>query len=173
MGNEFSLLVARLSIMNRRDFLLLRTEPRGLETMPRVVQLSCEQLYMRCLDTQVTGEPRDESADSGAPSAAPALGCGSAETALWGGEPPARFAERTPQHLFEQLDRELREVEVLRVVDSQWLVGDLRREFEHLMASFRARGGRVEIDSRSNSEALPETAESHAPSPLKRGRGLG
>ena len=119
--------------MNRRDFLLLRTEPQG--TMPRVVELSCERLYMRCLDTQVTGGPRDEAVDS-------------AETSLWGGEPPARFAERTPQQLFEQLDRELREVEVLRVVDTQWLDGDLRRDFEHLLAVFRARGGRVEIGPR-------------------------
>ena len=131
--------------MNRRDFLLLRTEPQGLQALPRVVELSCERLYMRCLDTQVTGGQRDQSPDSGVPSAAPALGCGSAETSQWGGEPPARFAERTPQQLFEQLDRELREVEVLRVVDSQWLDGDLRRDFENLLAVFRARGGRVEI----------------------------
>ena len=116
--------------MNRREFLLLRREPRG-----RVVELSCERLYMRCLDTQVTGGQRNESADS-------------AETSPWGGEPPARFPERTPQHVFEELDRELREVEVLRVVDSQWLVGDLRRDFENLIALFRARGGRVEIGSR-------------------------
>lgn len=119
--------------MNRRDFLLLRTE--GPETMPRVVELSCEQLYMRWLDSQATGEPREELAES-------------AETSLWGGEPPARFAERTPQQLLEQLDRELREVDVLRIVDSQWLVGDLRQDFDNLMASFRARGGSVEIGSR-------------------------
>ena len=114
--------------MNRREFLLLKTEPRG-----RVVELSCERLYMRCLDTQVTGgQPNEESADS-------------AETSPWGGEPPARFPERTPQHVLEELDRDLRDVEVLRVVDSQWLAGDLLRDFEHLIAVFRARGGRVEI----------------------------
>lgn len=111
--------------MNRRDFFLLRTEPRG-----RVADLSCKRLYMRCLDAQVTGGERDESADSSEPS-------------QWGGEPPARFLERAPRQLFEELDRELREVEVLRVVDSQWLVGDLRRDFDNLMALFRARGGRV------------------------------
>ena len=121
--------------MNRRDFLLLRTEPQGLQTLPRVVELSCERLYMRCLDTRVTGVQRDELTDS-------------AEMSQWGGEPPARFAERTPQQLLEELDRELREVDVLRVVDSQWLDGDLRRDFEHLLAVFRARGGRVEIGPR-------------------------
>ena len=112
--------------MNRRDFLLLRMEPRG-----RVVELSCERLYMRYLDTQVTSGQRDESAAS-------------AETSPWGGEPPARFAARTSQQLFEELDRELREVEVLRVHDSHWLAGDLRRDFDNLMALFRARGGRIE-----------------------------
>jgi hypothetical protein len=111
--------------MNRREFLLLRTAPRG-----RVVELSCERLYMRCLDTQVTGWRHHGSAES-------------TESSPWGGEPAARFAERTPQQLFEELDRELRDVDVLRVVDSQWLAGDLRREFDTLMAGFRARGGRV------------------------------
>jgi hypothetical protein len=116
--------------MNRREFLLLRTEPRG-----RVLELACERLYMRYLDTQVTGRQNNDSADP-------------AESSQWGGEPPARFAERTPQQLFEELDRELREVEVLRVVDRQWLVGDLRRDFDHLLALFRARGGRVvEVES--------------------------
>ena len=121
--------------MNRREFLLFRTEPRG-----RVVELSCERLYMRCLDTQVTGGQPNESADS-------------AETSPWGGEPPARFPERTPQHVLEELGRELGEVEVLRVVDSQWLVGDLRRDFENLLALFRARGGRVDIGSRPASSS--------------------
>ena len=128
--------------MNRRDFLLLRTEPR-------VAELSCERLYMRCLDTQLTGGQRDQSADSGAPSAAPALGCGSGETSQWGGEPPARFAQRTSQQLFEELDRELREVDVLRVVDTQWLVDDLRQDFDNLMVLFRERGGRIESRPRS------------------------
>jgi hypothetical protein len=118
--------------MNRRDFFLLRMEPRGLQTMPRDVELSCEQLYMRCLDTQVTGAQPGNSADS-------------AEPSPWGGEPAAAFAERTRQQVFEALDRELREVDVLRVVDSQWLVGDLRRDFENVMDLFRARGGRVQV----------------------------
>jgi len=96
-----------------------------------MVELSCERLYMQCLDTQVTGWQHNDLADSSESS--------------WGGEPPVRFAERTPQQLFEELDRELREVEVLRVVDSQWLAGDLRRDFDNLMAVFRGRGGRVEI----------------------------
>ena len=93
---------------------------------------SCERLYMRCLDTQITGAQPDRPADSEV-------------TSRWGGEPPASFTERTRAQLFEELDGELREVDVLRVVDSQWLVGDLRRDFDTLMDSFRARGGRVHI----------------------------
>jgi hypothetical protein len=114
--------------MNRRDFLLLRTDPRS-----RVVELSCEQLYMRYLDTQITGTRRSEAAD--------------AEIC---GEPTAVFDERTPQHLFEELARELRGVDVLRIVDSRWIAReDLKHDLENLLASFRARGGRVEMDGMS------------------------
>ena len=112
--------------MNRRDFLLLRTEPRTLEPEPIEVEISCERLYMRCLDTQITGAQRGDPGDWEGP-----------------GEPPAVFTGRTRQQLFEDLNRELLEVDVLRVVDSQWLVGDLRQDFDHLIEAFRARGGRV------------------------------
>ena len=40
---------------------------------------------------------------------------------LWGGEPPARFAGHTRQDLLQELERELRGVDILRVADSQWL----------------------------------------------------
>jgi hypothetical protein len=115
--------------MNRRDFLLLRKEPRQRE-----FELSCDRLYMQCLDTEMTGLPPDDVADP-------------AETSPWGGEPPAKFAGRSREQLFEALDRELREVEVLKVVNSQWLVGDLRQDFDRLMEGFCARGGRVEIQT--------------------------
>ena len=113
--------------MNRRDFLLLRKEPRQRE-----FELSCDQLYMQCLDTGMTGPQPEDVADP-------------AETSPWGGEPPAKFAGRSREQLFEALDRELREVEVLKVVNSQWLVGDLRQDFDRLMEGFCARGGRVDI----------------------------
>jgi hypothetical protein len=70
-----------------------------------------------------------------------------AETSPWGGEPPAKFTGRSREQLFEALDRELREVEVLKVVNSQWLVGELRQSFDRLMEGFCARGGRVEIQT--------------------------
>lgn len=115
--------------MNRRDFLLLRKEPRQRE-----FELSCDWLYMQCLDTEVTGpQPEDVAA--------------AAEISPWGGEPPAQFAGRSRARLFDALDRELREVEVLKVVNSQWLVGGLRQDLDRLIEGFRARGGRVEIQT--------------------------
>ena len=115
--------------MNRRDFLLLRKDTRQRE-----FELSCDRLYMQCLDTDMTG-PQPE--DAGDP----------AETSPWGGEPPAKFTGRSREQLFEALDLELRKVEVLKVVNSQWLVGDLRQDFDRLMEAFCARGGRVDIQA--------------------------
>ena len=90
---------------------------------------------MQCLDTGLTGlQPDDEGADP-------------SETSPWGGEPPARFAGRSREQLFEALDVELRTIEVLKVVNSQWLVGELRQDFDRLMVAFCARGGRVEIQT--------------------------
>ena len=112
--------------MKRRDFLLLRTGRRS-----GLVELSCEQLYMRWLDTRLTGGEDDEAFDL-------------AED----GEPPATYDERTTAQLFEDLNRDLSTVDTLRVVDREWLSGadeELRRGFGDLIARFRAHGGRVEF----------------------------
>ncbi len=113
--------------MNRRDFLLFRTGEKD-----NVVELSCERLYMRYVEAQaIAGQRGDE------------LG---AVGELWDGEPPTVIEERTPEELFQDLDRDLRDADVLRVLDSSWLVGgEFRDKFEALLASFRARGGRVEF----------------------------
>lgn len=113
--------------MNRRNFLLLRKDPQ-----PRELELACDRFYMQCVDAQVTGPQPEDSADT-------------AETSPAESEPPARFAGRSREQLFEALDRELREVEVLKVVNSQWLVGDVREDLDRLIEGFRARGGRVEF----------------------------
>ena len=44
--------------MNRRDFLLLRKDPRQRE-----FELSCDRLYMQCLDTELTGLQHEDEAD--------------------------------------------------------------------------------------------------------------
>ena len=110
--------------MNRRDFLSLKTD-RGKE----ILHLSCERLYMCCLNTGLTGAEQDEGFDPVAD-----------------GEPPAALDERTTRQLFQNLDRVLRDVDVLRVLDSEWLSNEeFSLEFEALLTSFRARGGRVEF----------------------------
>jgi hypothetical protein len=64
----------------------------------------------------------------------------------WMGEPPAVFAKRTTTALLRQVEDDLREVDVLRVLDGEWLAPTgLREQIEPVLASFRARGGRVEF----------------------------
>ncbi len=118
--------------MKRRDFLRLKTE-RGIRT----VELSCQRLHMHYLERRVTagrpdrGDPLDDDCDP-----------------TEDGEPPTAFEERTTEQLFEHLRRDLDGVDLLRVTGHRWLSeGDeeLRREFNKLVSSFRASGGRVEF----------------------------
>lgn len=118
--------------MKRRDFLFLRTN-RGVRT----VEVSCERLYTQWLDTRTTGGDHEE------------LG-------PWeDGEPPPEFDERSVERLFEELERDLRGADVLRVVERQWLSGasdDLRLGLGKVISTFRSRGGQVEF-SQSESES--------------------
>ena len=112
--------------MNRRDFLLLRT--RGRE---RVLELSCERLYMRYAD-----------ASSGAGRAKESVVSSEAEP--WEGEPPTEIVTPTTSELFDELERELSVADVLHVLDLDWLTGEaFRREVEARVDAFRRRGGRV------------------------------
>jgi hypothetical protein len=110
--------------VNRRDFLTLRTDSHG-----RTLELSGERLYMRCLDARV-GDHSDD-ADG-----------------LWnaGGEPPAVLDRRTPDDLFRDIAGDLAGVDTLRVIGRHWLIDtSLSKPFDDLVASFIARGGRVEF----------------------------
>ena len=118
--------------MKRRDFLRLKTE-RGIRTL----ELSCQRLHMHYLERRATGGQ----SNTGAPLDGDFDGSE-------GGEPPTAFEERTTEQLFERLRRDLDGVDLLRVTGHRWLSeGDeeLRREFNRLLSSFRARGGRVEF----------------------------
>ena len=111
--------------MNRRDFLLLKT--RGQE---RVLELSCERLYMRYTD-----------AKSGALRASG----GSGDPESWEGEPPLEMVTPTTDDLLRELDEELASADVLHVLDRDWLVaGAFRGPVEARIDAFRRRGGRVE-----------------------------
>jgi hypothetical protein len=111
--------------MDRREFLFLKRRSRS-----RTFELSCRWLYMKCLDTQVTGQ----------------LSSHASYSDLQPGEGPAVFDTRTTRQLFEDLDRQLRDVDTVHVTHMDWLTGDLRREFGNLLRGFRARGGRVDIE---------------------------
>ena len=120
----FRTCVSDVALMNRRDFLLLKTD-RGKETL----ELSCERLYMCCLNTGPTGGQQN---DGFAP--------------VDDGEPLPALDERTTRQLFNNLDRVLQDVDILRVMDREWLPDEeFSLELEALLTSFRARGGRVEL----------------------------
>jgi hypothetical protein len=62
------------------------------------------------------------------------------------GEPTPEFTERTTTDVLRTLDGQLQDVDVVRVIDRHWLASDLlNREFDEFLASFIARGGRVEF----------------------------
>jgi hypothetical protein len=108
--------------VNRRDFLLFRTDGSK-----KTVELSCERLYMHYRDAQLAELPPDAPLDDG-------------------GEPPTRFDRRSPRQLFDALASDLCDVDVLRVIQTDWLAAeDFGREVESLAATLRARGARVEF----------------------------
>lgn len=110
--------------LGRRDLLLLRPTPRD-----RVFELPCQRLYMQFVDARrirPSESPPDE------------IGLG---------EPEAVHDTRGVCELLDALARELREAEVLCLLEPEWLVDpELRREVDRLVAAFTARGGRVEAD---------------------------
>jgi len=114
--------------MNRREF--LRLTARGRE---RVLELSCERLYVRWIDAQASAAADGVEPDAWIPEAD------------WDGEPPLDVVVPTAEQLFEELERRLRGVQVLRVTGREWLASDdFRSEVEARIEAFRRRGGRVE-----------------------------
>lgn len=113
--------------MNRRDFLFLRTEGRQ-----RVLEVSCEELYVRFADATWSALEQ----------------AGPAEGDPWlGGEPPAVLDRPDRLALFAGLESDLEAVDVVRVRGSEWLVqGELRDRVHALLDQFRARGGRVRFE---------------------------
>jgi hypothetical protein len=106
--------------MNRRDFLFLKREPAR-----RIAELSCERLYMRVVDTQLVSAHADDGPGEG--------------------EPPAVFDTRTIEQMFADLERDLRGVDLVRVVGAEWLAApELKGRLESVLRAFRAAGGRVE-----------------------------
>ena len=108
--------------MNRRDFLLFKTEGRT-----KTVEVSCERLYMQYVDARRAPEP-------------------AATDLVVDGEPPARFDRRTVRQLFEDIADDVHDADLLRLTHTEWLAEeDLRREVTALVDAVRGRGGRVEM----------------------------
>jgi hypothetical protein len=112
--------------LGRRDFLLLRR--RGAE---RVLELSCERLYMCWADAR-SGAGALEEAEP-------------ADWPVWSGEPPAQLARPTPDAVLAELERALGDADRLRVTDPEWLADPaFAVEVDGRLQAFLARGGRVE-----------------------------
>ena len=107
--------------MNRREFLSFGSRDRQ-----RIVELSCECLYMQYLDVQLTWGPQE--------------GATPAEQQVWGGEPTAVFESRSVEQLFGEIERDLEQADVLRISEPEWLATEpLCQAVEALIAAFRAR----------------------------------
>jgi hypothetical protein len=118
--------------VNRREFLSFK-RVRG----QRVAELSCERLFMRVVDSQLM---RGSNVGADDPSA---------------GEPPRVVDEITTHELFAHLERELRGVDIVRVVDAAWLTSaELRQRLDSVLDEFRAGGGRV--DTAGGPRSAPE-----------------
>jgi len=114
--------------MDRRDFFLVWR--KGDE---RVLELSCERLYMQWADAC-------SAADAGDPERA-----GASLTWSWEGEPATEVVTSTPEAVLRELEQSLADADVLRLRDVDWLAdAAFASEVENRVAGFRARGGRVE-----------------------------
>ena len=92
-----------------------------------MAELSCERLFMRVVDSQMVRGSNVGSDDTPA------------------GEPPRVVDEITTHELFADLERELRGVDAVRVVDAAWLTSaELRQRLDSVLDEFRAGGGRVD-----------------------------
>jgi hypothetical protein len=112
--------------MNRREFLTFKSERRL-----RIVELSCERLYMLLLDAKSTRQPHEHADENGS----------------WCEEPAAVFERRTSEQLLEEIDRDLTGADVLRITDAGWLASDaLSGPLDVIVDRFRATGGRVEVN---------------------------
>ena len=113
--------------MNRRDFLFLRRTPSG-----RVLELSCQALYMRTLAGDAPTTQSENTVFDHEP---------------WMGEPPTDFQKPASDDWLRQIENQLRDVDVLKLFDDEWLTSTpISEQIEPLLAAFRARGGRVEYE---------------------------
>ena len=127
--------------MNRRDFLLFRTE--GSQ---RIADLSCEKLFMHYQDL-----------NSGYHQAAEESGTLD-DADWWAGEPPLAIDNTDPEAFFRSVLTDIKDVDSVRVLDMEWLAqGEFRIRVETLLAAFKARGGEVSYQANNNQEEAKVT----------------
>lgn len=128
--------------VSRRDFLTLQTS--GTK---RVIELSCEPLFMRYAD---------------ACSSVGARGGGEASAAVSStvfGEPQTDIDLPTVQALFAELEGKLCDADVLRVMGHEWLSdAEFGRRVSACIDGFVSRGGRVEYGGAHPDHALGRRA---------------
>lgn len=108
--------------VSRRDFLRLRRTEQG-----RTLDLSCQMLFMRVADARIARISQDEYDQSI-------------------GEPPAVLERRTADEIFDALAADLEDVQVLRLLEPEWLDSmDDASRLRRIVAGFKARGGRIEV----------------------------
>lgn len=107
--------------VSRRDFLRLKRTSQG-----RTLELSCQMLFMRIADAGIAPVSQDEYDQSI-------------------GEPPALLTRRTTDDMFDALEADLKDVQVLRLLEPEWLDNmPAAARLTQIVDAFRARGGRVE-----------------------------
>jgi hypothetical protein len=118
--------------MDRRDFLF-----RWMRGQERVLELSCERLYMRWADARA-GVGGSATAVAVDPSVHDGL-------QPWEGEPATQVVVATTQDVLGALDHELAGADVLKITESAWLTDpDFGPALRSRVEAFRRRGGRVE-----------------------------
>ena len=123
---------ARAEPVSRRDFLRLR-----LSEGKRVLELSCERLFMRYHDACSDAARRQVSNHEDVP-----------------GDAAMGFATPPAAALFAELERQLADADELRVLETEWLGdGVFAREVEARIDAFGARGGAVAMNRRASTEA--------------------
>ena len=122
--------------MNRRDFLLLRTEESKT-----VAELSCEKLFMHYQD--LGSDFQQAEGESGTLH----------DAEWWVGEPPLSLNHIDPLAFFRSVQTDIIKADKLRVLDMEWLAqGEFRIRIETLLASFKATGGEVLYKNNSTEE---------------------
>jgi hypothetical protein len=118
--------------VSRRDFLRLRVSEGK-----RVLELSCERLFMRYHDACSDVARRQVSNHEDVP-----------------GDAAMGFATPPADALYAELERRLADADELRVLETEWLGdGGFAREIEARVDAFRARGGTVAMLGRAGAEA--------------------